>query len=353
MKELLAILILLISFNTIAWASPNDAVSPSNQSQISVVVFMNKKILEDSKAVAKIRDVLKQKFNYASSVVIYGDNQAKTPEFLEFTDKIQTDPANEKSIRTINIGDLSKYGEAVKSDYVILITISPCNAYMNFWSGIRIDMKENISVIDVPSQKYVEYLNWYKEGSSPMQADGAKELINKLATDFLWSPPSEKLDKNSTSQLEEKKSSVVVFLPDVILEKPDLVEKVKKSVSEKFNVSNVPVYVDDKPKSPEFMDLIGRVGTDSAKQQTFILKKESLVEYGKATNSNTVTAIVISNINFGDNDFSYRLKEDIFIVDTESNKYISNVVYDTGNKMKRQDGIDFLMNKIQNEFKLP
>ncbi len=353
MKKLIAIICLLLGFHSIVWASPNDLMNSSNQSQISVVLFLDKKILEDSKTVAKIRDTLKLKFKDASNVTIYGDEQAKSPEFLDYIDKVKTDPANEKNIKVINIGDLANYGQAIKSDYVILITISPCNAYWNFWSGLRFDMKESVSVIDVTSHKYVEYLRWYKEGTNPVLTEGAKELINNFVTDFHWTPPVEKPDKINSVPAEEKKHSVVVFLPDIILEKPDLLDKVRKTVSEKFHVSEIPIYVDNKPKSSEFLDLIARVGTDSAKQQTFILKKESLVEYGKATNSNLVTAIVISNINFGDDDFSYRLKEDIFVVDPETNKYISNVVYDTEKKMKRQEGVEFLMTKLQNEFNLP
>lgn len=353
MKKLLVIVCLLLGLHSIGLASPNDLADSSDQPQVSVVLFLDKKILEDSKTVAKIRDTLKIKFKDASTVVIYGDEQAKTPEFLDYIDKVKTDPANEKNIKVINIGDLANYGQAIKSDYVILITISPCNAYWNFWSGVRFDMKESVSVIDVTSRKYVEYLRWYKEGTNPMLTEGAKELVNNMAIDFHWTPPVEKPDKKNNVQAEEKKHSVVVFLPDIILEKPDLLDKVRKTVSEKFRVSEVPIYVDNKPKSPAFLDLIGRVGTDSAKQQTFILKKESLTEYGKATNSNLVTAIVISNINFGDDDFSYRLKEDIFVVDPETNKYISNVVFDTGKKMKRQEGTEFLMNKLQNEFNLP
>lgn len=354
MKKIILVLLLsLFGLMSTASASLADVAGAADKSPISVVVFMDKRVLSDGKAVTQIRDALKEKFKNANSIAIYGDDQAKSPEFLEFAEKIKTDPANEKDIKVINIDALIKYTQSIKSDYVILITISPFNTYWNFWSGIRYDMKEHVSVIDVTSHRYVEYLNWYKEGTSIWLVDGAKDLINKLVSDFQWSPPvANRIDKK-VSQPGENKLSVVVFLSDIILEKPELIDKVRKAVSEKFHITEVPIDVDNKPKSPEFLDLIGRVETDSAKQQTFILKKENLVEYGKATNSNPVIAIDISNVGDGDENFNYHLKSDIFVVDTETGKYLSNVVFDTIDKKKRQDGIDFLLTKLQSEFKVP
>lgn len=352
-KTLVILLLLLFSMNSTSWANINDFINSLGPSPISVVVFMDKKIISDGKAVTQMRDVLKEKFKRAN-IVIYGDDQSKSPEFLEFIEKIKTDPANEKDIKSINISELAKYGRAIKSDYVILITVSPCNTYWNYWSGIRVDTKASVSIIDVNTQKYLQYNNYYKEGNDAFSAEGAQFLIKKLAAEFTWSPPVNTQNDNLiVNQPVDKKPAVVVFLPDVILEKPDLVEKVRKSVSAKFHVNDIPIYIDDKLKSPEFLDLIGRVGTDSAKQQTFILKKESLTEYGKAVNANPVTAIIISNVGAGDDDFNYRLKADIFVVDPEANKYLSNVVFDTVDKKKRQEGIEFLMNKFQTEFKLP
>lgn len=315
---------------------------------------MNNKILQDGKAVAQMRDTLKEKFKYANSLAIYGDDQAKSPEFLEFIEKTQVDSVNEKEIKVINIEALAKYGRDIKANYVILITISPCNIFYDSFAGVRVDLKEHISVIDVQTSKYVESLNWYNEASnSYMLGAEARDLVKRSATEFSWTPPSKlESDKNLGIQTDEKKTSVVVFLPDIILEKTDLVEKIRKTLSEKFKVSDIPIYVDNKPKSSAFLKLIGRVGTDSAKQQTFILKKEHLAEYGKETYSTPVITIVISQVGKGE-EFSYHLREDIFVVDSESNKYLANVVYDTINNKKRQEGLDFLLKKLQDEFKLP
>jgi len=352
-KKILVVLILLFCLMPTASANLMDIFVPEKpKPPVSVVVFMDKHILSDGQTVTTIRNALNEKFKDAKSVVIYGDDQAKSPEFLEFAEKVKTDPANEKDIKVINIGELTKYARSINSDYVILITIAPFNMYDNFWSGIRVDMKENVSVIDVASQKYLEYLSWYKEGTNLWMDDGAKDLVNQLVANFHWTP-AEPNENKSVNQEEVSNPSVVVFLSDVILEKPELVEKVRKTISEKFHASVVPINGDNKPKSSQFLDLIGKVETNSAKQQSFILKKEDLVEYGKATNSNTVIAINISNVGAGDNDFSYRLKADILVVDAESKKYLSNVVFDTIDKKKRQEGLEFILNKIQNEFQLP
>ncbi|MDT8900781.1 hypothetical protein [Anaeroselena agilis] len=355
MKKVLALLfVLLIGFNSTALAKLGDFIRENIHTPMSVVVFMDKKIIADGRAVTEMRDVLREKFRYAKSIVIYGDDQAKSPEFLEFSDKIKTDPANEKEIKSIDIGELAKYGRAINTDYMILVTVADCNVYWNYWSGIRVDTRASVAVVDVNTQQYMTYMNYYKEGSDAFSADGAKALIKKVAAEFNWSPPAENQNADKEAKVfGEKKPAVVVFLPDVVLEKPELVEKVRKGIAAKFQASDVPIHIDDRKKGPEFLEFIGKVGTDSAKQKTFILKKERLVEYGKVVNANPVTAIVISNVGPGDDDFNYRLKEDIYVVDTESGKYLSNVVFDTVEKKKRQEGIEFLMNKLQAEFRLP
>lgn len=293
---------------------------------------------------------MKEKFKYANSMAIYGDDQAKSPEFLEFVERVQTDPLNDKGIKVISLGALAQYGKATKSSYVVLIIITPFNS-TQYGFG---DIKAQVSVLDVASVRDVECLNWYYEDSN--WTKGSKEVIKKIASDFNWSPSAEMAgDKRTNAQPEVKKPSVVVFLPDVVLEKPEFVEKVRKTVAEKFNVNSVPIYIDEKPKSPEFVNFISKVETDSAKQQAFVLRKERLVEYGKSTNSNPVVAIVISSVSRGPgfSGYTYHLKEDIFVVDPETNLYLSNVVYDNGDEKSRRDGIDLLMNKLQNEFKLP
>ena len=354
MKKILVILTLFLSMNSMAWASFNDKTISSNHSSTSVVVFMDNRTISDGKAVAQMRDVLKEKFKYAKSVEIYGDEQAKSPEFLEFAERIKADPANEKYIKVINIGEITKYGQSTKSDYVILITISPFNPNVDYR---MFDMKGNVAVIDVTTQKYVDYANFYKEGiayrdgSASRFAEGAKDIVNQMAISFSWNPLVGESNNNSVNQVRANNPSVVIFLPDSILERPDLVEIIRKTVSEKFHVSEVPIYADEKRKSPEFLDLIKTIETDSAKQQAFILKKENLVRYGKLINANPLVAIVISNV--GVDGFKYRLKADVFVVDTESSKYLSNVIFDTIDNKKRAEGIEFLMNKFKSGFELP
>ena len=202
MKKILLVLILLVGFNSTAWASLIDVVGAPDKAPISVVVFMNKQVFADSKAVTEIRDVLKEKFKYAKSVAIFGDDQAKSPEFLEFVEKVQTDPLNEKGIKGISFGALAQYGRTTKSNYIVLIVIAPFNS-QSYGYG---DIKAQVSVLDVASLKNVECLNWYKEGAS--WTSGAKDLIKKVASDFNWSPPAATpSDKKTINQVEEKKPS--------------------------------------------------------------------------------------------------------------------------------------------------
>jgi hypothetical protein len=347
MKKILTTLwCLFILLPIISWVCPVAEANASDQSQISVVVFMGKKVLNDSKAVAEIRNTLINKFKDAKSIAVYGDDQPKSPEFLEFMEKIKTDPVNESGIRAITTEALEQYGKDMKSNYVVLITILPFNS----WQYGNGDMKAQISVFDVSAGRYVEAINWYKEDSNWVSA--SKFLIKKISTDFNWVPPAgEPSNKNDIAQIEEKKLSVVVFLADTILERPELAEQIRNTIAQKFRVTNVPIFIDDRPKSSEFLNFIGGVLTDSAKQQTFILKKERLVEYGKQTGSNPLIMIMISTVG-KDGYYGYHLKEDILIIDTETNKYLANVIYDTGKAKSRQEGIDYLMNKLQNEFKL-
>lgn len=346
MKRTLMVVLGLFLLSSVAWANPVTETSTSANSQMSVVVFMTNKVLGDSKAVAEIRSTLAVKFKGANSIALYGDDQPKSPAFLEFVEKLKTDPVNEKGIRAITATALEQYGKDTKSKYVVLITVLPFNT----WQYGNGDVKAHISVFDVDSLRYLETINWYKEDSNWTPA--TKFLTNKIATDFNWVPPTEKLkDKDEVTPIEEKKPSVVVLLPDTILERPELVEQIRSTVSRKFRVANVPVFIDDKSKSPEFLDLIGGVLSDSAKQQAFVLKKERLVEYGNRIGGNPLIVIMITTFD-KDGYYGYHLKEDIMIIDTETNKYLANVVYDTGKAKPRNDGIAYLMDKLQNEFKL-
>ncbi len=348
MKRILAVLALLLGINLTAWAAPANFIDSNDQSSVSVVVFVEKKVLAETKTVTQIRADLKEKFKKAK-IAIYGDDQARSPEFLEFTEKIQTDPLNKQYEKAISIEALAQYGKATNANYIVLIVITP----FNHASDCAGDMKASVSVIDVATAQYVECQTWYTEIG--LWTTKTKELIKTIAANFNWSPSKAvPIAQNASNPAAEKRPSVIVILPDIILEKSDLVEMVRTTVANKFKIRDVPVYIDNRPKSPEFLSFIGGVNTDSAKEQTFILKKERLVNYGKSTGTNQVVAILIRKLGRDETftGYSFRLKEDIFVVDVEANKYIANAVYDTENEKSQKAGIEFLMNKLQNEFKL-
>ncbi|MDR3561392.1 MAG: hypothetical protein P4N59_08135 [Negativicutes bacterium] len=348
MKKLFALVpLILLCLMPTASAGLIDAINGPDKPPIAVVVFTNKEVLDDSKLVSEIRSGLKTKFKEATNIAIYGDDQSKSSEFLEFIERVKTDPVNEKGIRVISNDALAQYGRETNSKYVILVVITHFNSVV-YGNG---DIKANISVIDVATKKHVEYLNWYKEGAS--WKSGAEYLLRKFISDFNWAAPAGAAgDKPAASQSEGKRPAVIVLLSDAILEKPELVEKIRTTVSTKFKVRDVPIYVDERPKSPEFLEFIGLVVSDSAKQQTFVLKKERMVEYGKNANSSPLIVIMINTV-AKNGYYSYHLKADIYVIDPETNKYLSNVVYDTGDDVRRQDGVEFLLNKIQNDFVIP
>jgi signal recognition particle receptor subunit beta len=127
-------------------------------------------------------------------------------------------------------------------------------------------------------------------------------------------------------------------------------------VAAKFKVADVPVHLDNKPKTQGFVDLITKVEVDSAKQKTFILKKEHIVEYGKSTSADTVVAI---NFNTMASDYSpfdfakfVNLNEDISVIDVETGKYVQNTVFGTGDTISRPKAIDRLLEKLTAEFML-
>ncbi len=333
MKKILVILLMLLCVNSTAWADSRPA-----QPAISVVVFIHDIASVGTKAVAEKRSILKEKFPQAKSIAIYDDDQAKSPEFLEFTEKIKPDLENAKFVWWIGIDALAQYGKATNSDYVILVRL-----IKNFAA--------EFTVIDVASAKYVEALLYFK--NNPW-AEKTNDLITKIA--LHWSSPQEEpVIKQPSVPAREKRPAVILLLPSIILEKSDLAESVRKTVMEKFKVSEVPIFIDDRPKSAAFLNFISGVKTDTAKQQTFVLKKERLAEYGNNTNSNPVIAIDVDIVSMGSSfiGFSYRLKETIFVVDAEEKKYLASAVYDTLDEKSARAGVDFLMDKLKNEFKLP
>jgi hypothetical protein len=346
MKRVLVILLLLLAFNSIAYAAPENA---SNLSGYSVILFLDDEVLFSQKAINEISTIMKEKFEQAKSIEIYGDAKAKSPAFLELAEKVQIDPVHQHKTRRVSIDALTKYGKDTKSSNVIIITISICNVYFD-WNKLRFDMKEQLAVLDVSSPKYVKYMNLYTENTTMIA--GTKYLLNNLDKNFNWFSPSRgESDKINDYPIEEKKTSVIVVLPDVILERPELVDIVRKTVSEKFKVKDVPIYIDNNEKTPAFYNLLEKIQDGIFKQSDFIPQKEYFVEYGKETNSDIVIAVVVSILENGTP--SFRLKEDIFAVDTKLNKYLTNVVYDTGEIMRRKEGIDKIMNQLQSEFTLP
>jgi len=356
MKTLLSLLLCFtFGFNSCAFAAALDQTGDVHYPKTTVIVFLDKFFLTSEKAVSTLKTTLSSKFKDAS-IVCYGDNQSKSPEFLEFSEKVQSDPVNEKRIRVLPGEYVLKYAQDTSSDYIVLFTMQEYYNYIT-QGGDYYDMKQEISIFDVSSKKWVEDVAWRLENQK-YAGVATEKFMKKLNTEFNWTPTAYLANKQKqVQQPETKKLSVVVFVPDLILSKPEAVEIIRKAVAEKFKISDVPIYLDDKPKTQEFLYLANKVGVDSAKQKTFLLKKENLVEYGKVTNSDLVVAINFSLMSYSFNGFDFaksiRLKEDIYVVDVASNKYIINTVFDTNDTMNRVNSAAYLTEKLKTDFNIP
>lgn len=348
MKKVTACLLFIVLFlQPVAWAAPLANWDFSTLPKISVVVFLNKFILSDEDAMKTIKSAINERFRFAS-IAYYGDDKAKSPEFLEFIEQVLTDPVNEKGVRAITRGNLLKYGSATNSAYIVLINVSAYNHYIYYVS--EYDLKQHISVLDVAANKLVENVTWQAEGKRPYAA--ADYFTKMLKSEFTWKVLAVS-DKKEAAATEAPKPGVAVFMPDFVLAKTEAVDLLRKAVAAKFGVTSVPIYIDNKPKSPEFLDLISKVTSDSIKQQTFVLRREHLAQYGKDANINPVIAIKINATRKEPWSSYARMQAEIFVVDANSGKYILNTVYDTGDTLPRERGMEYLMDKLKKEFKIP
>jgi hypothetical protein len=332
-------------------AAPIESATSTSQSKLTVVAYIDPLFQGNQKAFNIIKEGLRKKFGNADIVFLNG-SQDKSPAFLDFMDKIQTDPLNEKGLVVIKEGHLHKFGKDTNSKFVLLLNLGVTNRdYEHYWT------KLTLIAYDIDAAKPIAIDAWAKggRGGARQATEGAEYYMTKLQNEFNW--PRTIATSQAPINDKVRRPAVVVFLPDVILDTPEIVQKIRNNISSKFNVDDVPIYIDNMPKSPAFLDLINRVRDDSRKQGTIVARKEYLSEYGKRINANLVIPIIISLSSTGFDSWksktTYRFKEEILVIDPDTNQYISSTVYDTEKQMVRIECIDFLMNKMQKEFVLP
>lgn len=358
MRKALIISILLLLFNVvIATAAPLESLMLSEQPKATVVVFLDSVILQNQKALGIIKDGLRDKFG-KTDIMYYGDDQAKSPAFLELMEKVLTDPVNDrqKGIVLIKNEYLRKFGKDTNSQYVVLVNLK--RTYPNWdyiWSKLL------YTVIEVETGKPVAMHAWHKgKTGSPSQV--AEYYVAALRDDLKW-PTSFNTEEINAGKLQDStlKPAVVLFLPHEILSEPEQVQKIKSAVIKKFKVDNIPTYIDNQPKSQAFVRLAFLADADSSKQGMTIVRKDYLADYGKQTSSNPVIAIKISVTDYSfafwdmrpDPKLIFRLKEDILVVDPIKNEYITNITFDTAKSKNLKDGVSFLIEKLEKEFVFP
>lgn len=346
-KLLILVTFLILFLSPMAtWAFPVDNVDFSYESKTTAVVFLNP-IFRNQTAFDIIKKGLSEKFSNAD-IIYVGDGQAKSPAFLEFMEKVQTDPVNDKGIILIKEEYLHKLGQDTKSKYIIVLNlgVTDYNRYGDYWSKLL------LTAYDVDEKRPIAIDIWRK-GKTRRPSKGAEYYMTKLHNEFTWpitTTTAEAVPDDSA------KPAVIVFLPNEVLEHPELVQKIRTTVAGKFKVSSVPIYIDDNPKSLAFVELVNKVNADSAKQNTIIVRKEYLSEYGKQTKSSPVIAIKIGVV---DQDVSwtgtwaYRYNEEILVIDPATNTYLSSSAFDTESKQRTYESVNILMDKLQTQFIWP
>lgn len=348
--------IFLLIFSTGLSAEANSLADPSEKGKISVVVFLDRFLKEDNQCLEIVKKSLNDKFNGAN-IAIYGDNSSKSPEYLEFIEKLQSDPANEKGIRIIPTKYLYKYGKDTNASHVVLMKISSVGFDVNIWSNKTIvRIKQEVTVLSVEPNKIV-LNNIFDTGEKLKPFREALQLsMNQLKNEFKWTPQS--LQESEVKPVSENRVAVLAFLPRKFQMESELYLKVKDSIAEKIKDADITVFNDFQAKSPEYMEFIGNVLNDSAVQKAFIVKKDHAVKYGADAGYRTVVVFKLSitdedaagGLSFGTD---YRLKEDISIIDVELNKYLANYVFDTEKRMRLNTALDTIISKFKNEFTIP
>lgn len=345
----LAVLLFCMGYMTIAWAYTPDLLGQANKA--TVVVFLDPVFRHNERSYSIIKEALTEKFR--SAEIIYRDDasQTKSPAYHEFIEKVQTDPINtdrDKGITWIREEYLQKLGQDNNSKFVLLINlrVTGYNGKGDYWS------KMTFCAYDVEAAKSVAVNTWVK-GRTGYGTEGAEFFMTKLRNDLKWPPalPQEPQPGDTV------KRAVVVFIPDDIMEMPELVQKIRSTIVSKLNVTDVPIYIDSNPKTQAFLSLVNKIAVDSAKQDTPVVRKDYLSAYGKQIGANTIVSIKIGYTEAGYSAWAYkmvyRLNAEILTVDTETNKYLSSMVYDIGSRKGRQEGVEMLMNKLKNEYTAP
>jgi hypothetical protein len=331
-KAVIISLFCLFAFVSAAWAAPIASdVQPSSE-ELLVVVFANKFIQDDKQAMDLVRKTIRAKFGDAN-ISIYGDQS--TPAFLDFIEKLQTDPANEGGIRAIGKTHLLDYGKAVNAKHIVLIDLFNMESDIDFWSGAKlVEMMEDVTVFDVQSQKIIFNQVFGTEKKFTIRKD-TELLMSKLQAEFKWTPLTA---NDKLVDPGDKKVTVSVFLTNELLGYKDLLAKIKNAVNEKFKFANVYIYNDGQAKPPEYIEFIGRVTADSAKQRMMVITKDNLSQLGRDLGASHVILIKID-----------RSREDISVVSIANGKYVASALY-VAEKMSVPETVEFLMNKLKNDF---
>ena len=342
---LFLVLLFLISSPAMAQEQPVASLEPKT----TVIMFVDSDIRQNDPSMQTILAGIKDKFK-PTEIIVNDDQKRKSNEYMEFIENVKSDPVNESSIRVISLDHIAKYANAVNSKYIAIV-------YLTTWKTLELGINMNLVVVDAENGKYLINDAW-NEGVHDFLPNAASNLMKRfnkdVSTSFMEGTSS---NENSASNPNEK-IKVVAFVGNSILQQPKLVEKIKTTVGARFNVKNVAVYIDEKPKSLETLELFAKIQADSAKQKSLVIKKEHLIKYGEDTGSVYVAAVTIdtSDIIYLISQYGItcqmKLKESVVLVDVPAGRYAQNAVYETNYYYEEDSAVDELLKKLQTQFKM-
>lgn len=348
---IVATVVLLAVFLAAMTASANPAEGAAEQGKLSVIVFLDKFHLQDTKCRDIFTKGLEKRFG-AANVAIYGGGSAKTPAFMDFVEGIQSYPPNEQAINVVPHKFFYKYGEDTNASHVLFIDIGLGEYDRGGWDArqkSRIMM--DFTVFSVKDKK-VLFNKIIDTGEKLLPfRDSAQRAADQLQSDFRWTPS----DAAEVWPAPTNSVAVLTFLPYDVIHKPEHFSSVTKTIAEKIRNADIINFGDFQSKSPEYKEFLVKVWDDSAIAKSLVVKKEHLLKFGKDSGYRTVVLFRMYPMSKEAKQYSmiYRMVDDVTVVSVNSGKYLGNFVFDTEKHVSISEAVEMLTAKFKAEFRMP
>lgn len=154
-------------------------------------------------------------------------------------------------------------------------------------------------------------------------------------------------------QLDQEKIGVVVIPARLYRVNDQLLNQIQTSVYNQFNPQKYDVAIFGKTSTPPFSDFLERLKSDNTNNnQSFLLKKETAVKYGKDIQADKLICILITpeDANFSVGLFSahwkFNSQMSIKAFDVNKSEYIFENTLITDKKTNEKEGLNLLLEKF-------